>query len=84
MFQHTAARRRLAYKGIENLLANFKFQHTAARRRLVNHDWDDQIGVVVSTHSRPKAAGIALCGVPLLRRVSTHSRPKAAGPNHHF
>ncbi len=33
----------------------------------------------VSTHSRPKAAGLK-DGVPLLRLdVSTHSRPKAAG-----
>ena len=37
---------------------------------------------LVSTHSRPKAAG---CGLPVRRvgvEVSTHSRPKAAGPVH--
>ena len=35
----------------------------------------------VSTHSRPKAAGVNgfLFFVDIL--VSTHSRPKAAGPN---
>ena len=38
-----------------------------------------QTGLTVSTHSRPKAAGL---GTPLPNKragVSTHSRPKAAG-----
>ena len=34
---------------------------------------------VVSTHSRPKAAGVSLKSVLHGGRVSTHSRPKAAG-----
>ena len=55
------------------------FQHTAARRRL---DILSNIAVmqwVVSTHSRPKAAGVGdgVLGIPNV--VSTHSRPKAAG-----
>ena len=35
--------------------------------------------MVVSTHSRPKAAGISHNGKEELENVSTHSRPKAAG-----
>ena len=33
----------------------------------------------VSTHSRPKAAGLVECDCMMDRDVSTHSRPKAAG-----
>ena len=33
----------------------------------------------VSTHSRPKAAGLLGLGVSFVSYVSTHSRPKAAG-----
>ena len=33
----------------------------------------------VSTHSRPKAAGIGNFGGIKIKIVSTHSRPKAAG-----
>ena len=36
---------------------------------------------VVSTHSRPKAAGAAVAQFLGLLAVSTHSRPKAAGCN---
>ena len=39
-------------------------------------------GYVVSTHSRPKAAGRILLLFRLLITVSTHSRPKAAGGWH--
>ena len=34
----------------------------------------------VSTHSRPKAAGIPKSSINSNSMVSTHSRPKAAGP----
>ena len=34
---------------------------------------------MVSTHSRPKAAGFAILFKGIVRCVSTHSRPKAAG-----
>ena len=40
--------------------------------------WDADWGMV-STHSRPKAAGCALSFIPPRVLVSTHSRPKAAG-----
>ena len=55
MFQHTAARRRLALR-IMRFRKNIRFQHTAARRRLADLFADDR-KPVVSTHSRPKAAG---------------------------
>ena len=55
------------------------FQHTAARRRLgLKPHVGGHFGIV-STHSRPKAAGIDWqCRVRACT-VSTHSRPKAAG-----
>ena len=54
-FQHTAARRRLLLDFGANSRAK-KFQHTAARRRLVRIRTFPCFHVV-STHSRPKAAG---------------------------
>ena len=36
-------------------------------------------GSLVSTHSRPKAAGMAAVLAAVAGGVSTHSRPKAAG-----
>ena len=39
------------------------------------------IGIRVSTHSRPKAAGYRQANKEQLAEVSTHSRPKAAGLN---
>ena len=55
------------------------FQHTAARRRL-----DGIVELllkkdIVSTHSRPKAAGLRIRVIEPAIKVSTHSRPKAAG-----
>ena len=56
LFQHTAARRRLASRQrCAGIL--FMFQHTAARRRLDGQGDDGQKDKTVSTHSRPKAAG---------------------------
>ena len=42
---------------------------------------DGVLGIpnVVSTHSRPKAAGLQVAEIMVIIRVSTHSRPKAAG-----
>ena len=55
-FQHTAARRRLGF--VRNYKIKVRqFQHTAARRRLVAQVVITWIVFVVSTHSRPKAAG---------------------------
>ena len=56
-----------------------RFQHTAARRRLGNLCRGLPQGVIVSTHSRPKAAGAMYYGISTVIEVSTHSRPKAAG-----
>ncbi len=55
------------------------FQHTAARRRLVGIKSFGSANFVVSTHSRPKAAGNCICNQYAGGFVSTHSRPKAAG-----
>ena len=77
-FQHTAARRRLV-TAADNPTHSSLFQHTAARRRLALFVFFRFISTLVSTHSRPKAAGKSpamLCGSTI---VSTHSRPKAAG-----
>ncbi len=77
------------------------FQHTAARRRLAKSSAARFAFAVVSTHSRPKAAGPQTAPQAASKRgfntqppeggwadrlyqramgyVSTHSRPKAAG-----
>ena len=57
LFQHTAARRRLG-RLASVIACNMKFQHTAARRRLVVPKAVLQVTGNVSTHSRPKAAGL--------------------------
>ena len=56
VFQHTAARRRLAFPALETRAIRL-FQHTAARRRLANVYVGGALLAYVSTHSRPKAAG---------------------------
>ena len=56
-FQHTAARRRLAPPA-QHQNAGFPFQHTAARRRLAASLDNGRKESAVSTHSRPKAAGM--------------------------
>ena len=58
-FQHTAARRRLG-RPDRRTESGSEFQHTAARRRLVIHDEYEGSIELVSTHSRPKAAGASL------------------------
>ena len=77
-FQHTAARRRLDGKCDKSLWFR-QFQHTAARRRLDEVDYKRETRSVVSTHSRPKAAGTGKLFDRMGDKVSTHSRPKAAG-----
>ena len=78
MFQHTAARRRLGCDAIHSIKCVL-FQHTAARRRLVLLGLGVTLVSYVSTHSRPKAAGLYLYPNHAVSQVSTHSRPKAAG-----
>ena len=57
-FQHTAARRRLGASK-ENIKSPKLFQHTAARRRLADFYGRRTAYRDVSTHSRPKAAGLS-------------------------
>ena len=56
LFQHTAARRRLGVKWLKSTFTS-TFQHTAARRRLGDKTLKRDLRALVSTHSRPKAAG---------------------------
>ena len=59
MFQHTAARRRLlTYQPFD--LDCSGFQHTAARRRQLVKYIGDNLILIVSTHSRTKAAAVAI------------------------
>ena len=78
VFQLTAARRRLGQTLADNSTRN-TFQLTAARRRLVVPALYAKNPEIVSTHSRPKAAGAQSVGGAMDKIVSTHSRPKAAG-----
>ena len=72
VFQHTAARRRLG--PFEATICPFvTFQHTAARRRL-GHEYpgrDDPY--VVSTHSRPKAAGESFWDALIITKWFQHT-----------
>ena len=77
-FQHTAARRRLA-NSLALSSSGKMFQHTAARRRLETQHNQSLFQYSVSTHSRPKAAGMPDSPFGNGDGVSTHSRPKAAG-----
>ena len=61
-FQHTAARRRLGQHRRFGRRGR-QFQHTAARRRLGSQRAAGRRVRRVSTHSRPKAAGIVLFGI---------------------
>ena len=76
-FQHTAARRRLP-KLTAQPLESLLFQHTAARRRLPRCIDACPVTLLVSTHSRPKAAAETEPPRRAMPTVSTHSRPKAA------
>ena len=78
-FQHTAARRRLGPGRPRERRDTGAFQHTAARRRLGVLPCLAAAVLMVSTHSRPKAAGDFRRLFALFCIVSTHSRPKAAG-----
>ena len=64
---------------LKRFLLPMMFQHTAARRRLALNLVAAALRSAVSTHSRPKAAGLVISDNPRYRTVSTHSRPKAAG-----
>ena len=77
-FQHTAARRRL------EVVYLFPSHPTSCFNTQPPEGGWGQLGYarhgdIVSTHSRPKAAGRALPPHHPQQPVSTHSRPKAAG-----
>ena len=76
-FQHTAARRRLAMH-LPHCLMSSLFQHTAARRRLASGGYESADFGIVSTHSRPKAAGIVL-GRHALFRQGFNTQPPEGG-----
>ena len=77
-FQHTAARRRLAEdRPRRESREGFNTQPPEGGW-IVSPKCRNS--VTVSTHSRPKAAGITVQIIPGRKLVSTHSRPKAAGP----
>ena len=80
MFQHTAARRRLA-SAIKPLSAAKTFQHTAARRRLEKSICLIRfVSMFQHTAARRRLESIGQNG-KTTKTVSTHSRPKAAGYN---
>ena len=75
MFQHTAARRRLAGRKAKHSVC-FSF-NTQPPEGGCPHRLPTKLIFLVSTHSRPKAAGMRCCAESQYM-VSTHSRPKAA------
>ena len=79
MFQHTAARRRLA--GTHERGGRFE-QCFNTQPPEGGWAFADMLPFIrqVSTHSRPKAAGAQYREAEAVNLVSTHSRPKAAGP----
>ena len=76
-FQHTAARRRLVFSTLTAILG-ILFQHTAARRRLGQPSKSATACRIVSTHSRPKAAGRQAAGAQN-RRNGFNTQPPEGG-----
>ncbi len=76
-FQHTAARRRLV-PHFFGFFLHLMFQHTAARRRLDYKNLDFVQIVSVSTHSRPKAAGVIHL-IIMMMVVSFNTQPPEGG-----
>ena len=81
LFQHTAARRRLDAAAVGEMgLGRFNTQPPEGGWFVL---LKLKLRQFVSTHSRPKAAGLRRRLHAAVVVVSTHSRPKAAGiPNH--
>ena len=77
LFQHTAARRRLPYS-TQRLKLSKKFQHTAARRRLLKKFTTSLPNLLVSTHSRPKAAAAIFCSA-VLKFCCFNTQPPEGG-----
>ena len=78
LFQHTAARRRLATGTTTAPCAAAVSTHSRPKAAGTSTVKTASNGNV-STHSRPKAAGPGLISISSGKTVSTHSRPKAAG-----
>ena len=78
MFQHTAARRRLAHAFFGVLFSLHVSTHSRPKAAGPKPSAETET-TGVSTHSRPKAAGIGTGCADKGTAVSTHSRPKAAG-----
>ena len=78
LFQHTAARRRLGLN-MHYLPPKLSFNTQPPEGGWVYEELVAEEQELVSTHSRPKAAGKMLGGNSQATQVSTHSRPKAAG-----
>ena len=77
MFQHTAARRRLG--GLNRCLWQKQGFNTQPPEGGWRRGVKSLLKYIVSTHSRPKAAGPLRPLQQENTQVSTHSRPKAAG-----
>ena len=77
-FQHTAARRRLV-RGTGRTSRTYSSFNTQPPEGGWNNIISRCFIGLVSTHSRPKAAGFSDLNRFLYLQVSTHSRPKAAG-----
>ena len=76
LFQHTAARRRLAFSALASA-SSLKFQHTAARRRLACLSFKKTLKKSFNTQP-PEGGWTMTLGQVEQVEVSTHSRPKAA------
>ena len=86
LFQHTAARRRLGQKKLICFSYILSFQHTAARRRLAAQWQSNGVRLMVSTHSRPKAAGCVKTGFVIGFKQFQHTaaRRRLVWSNHGF
>ena len=78
VFQHTAARRRLA-DGIRVVVVEVEVSTHSRPKAAGFQALPASLPCRVSTHSRPKAAGSPKRLSGQVPNVSTHSRPKAAG-----
>ena len=83
MFQHTAARRRLDLT-TSLIFWTREFQHTAARRRLDARKVERIKLLLVSTHSRPKAAGFTLLKFPCCLTCFNTQPPEGGWPPQPF
>ncbi len=79
LFQHTAARRRLALYNRQKIKRRNTVSTHSRPKAAGTGKLRFAVTAAVSTHSRPKAAGVGGMQKIQSKAVSTHSRPKAAG-----